>query len=291
MKIADLHQDILISGEDIKEVFQNLYRVGYRLVVAVVFPVSGNRVWEFDDILEGVKKYKAAMDKNTNLLTNWFDLNENSLNIIIGLEGGYLNDLKYYERLYKEGVRLFGLTWNIPSKLSGSCENGEGLTSLGVEFLHWAKEKGVLVDLAHASYNAILQTVELYKGSIYSHGGILKNPKNMRNLNYEIAKAIYDNGGVLGLGYGHLFFEKRVDIYEIADTIINLSEVFKGGIVSGSDFYGLGKSNIVSCLEYPKQIKNLAKLLPEETLKSYFWENFSNFLRNFGKTSSIKAGP
>lgn len=291
MKIADLHQDILFSGEDIEIVFQNLYKVGYRLVVAAVFPVSGNKVWEFDEILEGVKKYKLAIGKNTNLLTDWFNLKEDVLNIIIGLEGGYLEDLKYYEKLYKEGVRLFGLTWNIPSKLSGSCENGKGLTTLGIEFLHWAKEKSVLVDLAHASYDAILQTVELYKGAIYSHGGILKNPKSMRNLNYEVAKSIYDNGGVLGLGYGNLFFEKRTDIYEIADTIINLSEMFKYGMVSGSDFYGLGKGNIIPCLENPKGIKNLGKLLPEEISKFYFWENFFNFLRNLGKTSSIKAGP
>jgi len=240
--------------------------------------------------LEGVRIYKENLGGNAKILENFEPLDENVLNVILGLEGCYFSDIKLYERLYDEGIRLFGLTWNVPSAVSGSCEDGKGLTNFGLEFISWAKERGVLIDLAHSSYDAIFQTLELFNGAIYSHGGVMKNPKSMRNLNYEIAGEIVKNGGVIGLGYGKIFFERDVDIFDVADKVIELSGNFKN-LVSGSDFFGLGRENVVKCLEEPEKIGNLARLLPEGVKENYLWRNFSNFLLSFGRTSSIKEGP
>ena len=290
MKIADLHQDILLSGKNLREVFEKLFASGYRIVVAVVFPVLGGKIWEFDEVLEGVRVYKENLGGNAKILENFSDLDENILNVIIGLEGCYFSDIKIYEKLYEEGVRLFGLTWNIPSKVSGSCEDGKGLTDFGIEFISWAKERRALIDLAHSSYDAILGTLEIFEGAIYSHGGVLKNPKNMRNLNFEIAGEIVKKGGVVGLGYGKLFFEGYANIFDVANKVEELIKMF-GSVVSGSDFFGLGGDNVIECLEEPKKIKNLAKLLPKDIQEDYLWRNFSRFLLSFGSTSSIKEGP
>jgi microsomal dipeptidase-like Zn-dependent dipeptidase len=290
LKIADLHQDILISGRDIRGVFDELFAHNYRLVVAVVFPISNGRIWEFDEVLEGVRKYKENLGENCKLLENFQDLDENVLNVIIGLEGCYFSDIKLYERLHREGVRLFSLTWNIPSAVSGSCEDGKGLTEFGFEFISWAREKGALIDLAHSSYKAIIQTIDLVEGAIYSHGGVLKEPKNMRNLDYELAGEIVKRGGIIGLGYGKLFFERDANIFDVAEKVEELVGMF-GNIASGSDFFGLGRDNLIRCLEEPKEIKNLVRLLPEKIREDYLWKNFSNFLLRSGRTSSIKDGP
>ncbi len=290
MKVADLHQDILISGRNIGSVFDELFISGYRIVVAVIFPVSNGKIWDIDEVLEGVRAYKGSLRNNVKILTDFNELDEDHLNVIIGLEGCYFSDIKSYERLYEEGVRLFGLTWNLPSAVAGSCQNGKGLTDFGLEFINWARERKVLIDLAHSSYDAILQTLDIFQGAIYSHGGVLKYPKSMRNLTYELAGEIIKNGGVVGLGYGKIFFEKDTDIFDVASKVRELSEMF-GKIVSGSDFFGIGKDNSIGCLEEPSDIKNLARLLPENIREDYLWKNFSSFLLSFGSTSSISEGP
>lgn len=289
MRIADLHQDILYSNET--GIFDRLYEFNYRVVVAAVFPMKGDVSWEYDEVINGIRKYKSHIQGNSRIMTSLKDFDEDKLNVILGLEGGYFDDIKYYEKFYKEGVRLFGLTWNVPSKLSGSCKDGKGLTSLGREFLHWAKERNVIVDVAHCSYEGIYQSVEIYPGVIYSHGGVLESPKDMRNLNFELAKLIIDNGGVVGLGYGMLFFDRDIDIYQLAEYIVYLHKTFKNGIVSGSDFFGLGKRDLIKCLENPFKIKNLIKLLPSDIAKDHFWNNFSNFLFKSGRISSNNEGP
>lgn len=289
MKIADLHQDILYSNE--MGIFDRLYEFNYRVVVAAVFPIKGNIPWGYDEVINGIRKYKSYIKGNSRIITSFGDFDGDRLNVILGLEGGYFDDIKYYEKLYKEGIRLFGLTWNIPSKLSGSCKDGKGLTSLGREFLHWAKERRVIVDVAHCSYEAIYQSVEMYPGVIYSHGGILVSPKDTRNIDFELAKLIIEKGGIVGVGYGRLFFERSIDIYHLAEHIVHLHRAFKGGIVSGSDFFGLGKQNLIKCLENPFKIKNLIKLLPADIAKDHFWNNFANFLFKSGRISSNNEGP
>lgn len=53
---------------------------------------------------------------------------------------------------YRRGVRMVTLCWNKDNRLCGSAmDTGAGLTADGVRFVNTCWEKGVAVDLSHAS--------------------------------------------------------------------------------------------------------------------------------------------
>lgn len=282
LPIADFHQDmIFVDG-----ILERLYRAGYRLVVGAVWPLQGGRVWDYGETLEGVRWFweEVKRSPNSNVLLNWRDINPENLNLVIGLEGGYLRDLRQYEELYKRGVRLFGLTWNVDSELATSCcgdKGGRGgLTSLGREFLHWAKETGVLVDVAHASYDTIYEVLESGVNLIYSHGGILEKPFSQRILSPTLAGEIVGRGGVVGVGYGGIFFPDA-DLNALANLIQDLYTLLGGGVVSGSDFFGLGGSEFKG-LEKPEDIHNLLSLLPDGIRYRFAWGEAERFIGRLG---------
>jgi membrane dipeptidase len=65
---------------------------------------------------------------------------------------------------------------------------------------------GMLINVAHASDDAILQTVEVSsKPVIYSHGGFSGIVDSPRCITDECAKALASKGGVIGIQFGSSF--------------------------------------------------------------------------------------
>ncbi len=65
---------------------------------------------------------------------------------------------------------------------------------------------GMVINIAHASDDAILQTVEASKQPvIYSHGGFYNIVDHPRCITDEAAKALASKGGVIGIHFGSLF--------------------------------------------------------------------------------------
>ncbi|NPB04637.1 MAG: hypothetical protein GXO39_09575 [Thermotogae bacterium] len=276
--VADFHQDnIFIEG-----ILERTYRAGYRLVVGAIFPLQGGKVWDFERTIRGMEWFLKELENspNAHLLTDLDNPDSSKLNLIVGLEGGYLPDIEMYDHLYTMGVRLFGLTWNVDSALATACcgdRGGRGgLTPLGREFIAWAKEKGGLVDLAHVSYDSMVEVFESGVKFLYSHGGILSDPPSQRILTYELAKEIVRRGGVVGVGYGSIFFGE-LTLKGLAEKIVEFYEILGGGIVSGSDFFGLGGSEYEGLREI-EDIHNLLDLLPERIRRRYAWEEAIKFL-------------
>jgi len=278
LPVADFHQDIIF----INGILERLYRAGYRLVVGAVWPLQGGEIWDYERTVKGVEWFLRELERspNASLLTDFKEVRADRLNLVIGLEGGYLKEIDQYDTLYRMGVRLFGLTWNVDSALSVSCcgdKGGKGgLTSLGREFLHWAKERGVLVDVAHASYEAMYETMESGVKYLYSHGGILKEPLSQRILTYALAEEMISGGGIVGIGYGAIFFGE-ITLKDLARRIEEFYSVFGGGIVSGSDFFGLGGSEYEG-IEEVEDIHNLLNLLPGDLRERYAWGEALAFL-------------
>ena len=65
---------------------------------------------------------------------------------------------------------------------------------------------GMVINIAHASNDAILQTAEASKHPvIYSHGGFYNIVQHPRCITDEAAKAVASKGGVIGVQFGSLF--------------------------------------------------------------------------------------
>ena len=125
---------------------------------------------------------------------------------ILGTEGGHPleGDIANLDRLYDAGFRLVGLTHFFDNELGGSLhgESGAGLSDFGRDVVAGLMERGMVIDLAHAS-EAMVRDVLAIEGSrpILSHTGIHGHCGSPRNVPDGILQAIAARGGVIGIGY------------------------------------------------------------------------------------------
>jgi microsomal dipeptidase-like Zn-dependent dipeptidase len=125
---------------------------------------------------------------------------------ILSIEGmqvleGKLENLK---TLYAEGFRMGGIAHFYDNEVGGSA-HGEakgGLTPLGREVVKKMEEKGMIVDLAHASPKVIDDVLAMAtKPVVVSHGGSAAICPSVRTLTDDQLKRIAANGGVVGIGF------------------------------------------------------------------------------------------
>jgi membrane dipeptidase len=130
----------------------------------------------------------------------------------LDLEGGFDldGDLDILRALYRLGLRSVQLTaHNQTNGFVDACNDVKkwgGLNELGRSIVSEMNHLGIVVNVAHASNDAILQAAEVSKHPIiYSHGGFRGIVDNPRCITDEGAKAIAAKGGVIGIQFGSSF--------------------------------------------------------------------------------------
>jgi len=130
----------------------------------------------------------------------------------LDLEGGYdLNgDIDLLRALYRLGLRSLQLpAHNTSTAFIDACSDKSywgGINDLGKKIIAEMNNLGMVINIAHASNDAILQTVEASKHPvIYSHGGFYNIVNHPRCITDEAAKALAAKGGVIGVQFGSLF--------------------------------------------------------------------------------------
>jgi membrane dipeptidase len=130
----------------------------------------------------------------------------------LDLEGGYdlYGDLNLLRALYKLGLRSMQLTaHNTTNAFIDACNDvytWGGINVHGKAVIKEMNDLGMVINVAHASNDAIMQTVaESRHPVIYSHGGFHKIVDHPRCITDEAAKAVAAKGGVIGVHFGSLF--------------------------------------------------------------------------------------
>lgn len=131
---------------------------------------------------------------------------------LLDLEGGFDldGDLNILRALYRLGLRSVQLTaHNETNAFIDSCYGEKrwgGLNAHGCKVVAEMNKLGMLINVAHASDDAILQTVEQSSQPvIYSHGGFRGIVNSPRCITDECAKALASKGGVIGIQFGSSF--------------------------------------------------------------------------------------
>lgn len=152
--------------------------------------------------------------------------------------------------LYDRGLRIFAPVHRFDNPLCGSSEGCEryGLTPAGRTALQAAEEHGMVVDLAHASEQAIRDAAGLLQRPfIVSHTGVRAVCEGVcrpaRNLSDEALRAVLDSGGVVGIGYwGHAVGEGVANIPRVMAHVMEMADrrglVPGAHVALGSDFDG-----------------------------------------------------
>ena len=130
----------------------------------------------------------------------------------LDLEGGYdlYGDLNLLRALYRLGLRSMQLTaHNTTNAFIDACNDvytWGGMNDHGKAVIKEMNELGMVINVAHASNDAILQAAAASRHPvIYSHGGFYNIVDHPRCISDQAAKAIAAKGGVIGVHFGSLF--------------------------------------------------------------------------------------
>lgn len=112
--------------------------------------------------------------------------------------------LENVDKLYDAGFRITGLTHFFDNEVGGSAHGLEkgGITPFGRSVVQRLQDKGVIIDLAHASKPLIDDVLALTKKPVLvSHTGVVGTCPGPRNLTDDHLQRIAATGGVIGIGY------------------------------------------------------------------------------------------
>ncbi|MGH9802017.1 MAG: dipeptidase [Blastocatellia bacterium] len=124
----------------------------------------------------------------------------------LGIEGAHAlsGDVNNLDRLFDAGFRMIGMAHFFDNEMAGSAHGAAktGLTESGKKLVERMQQRGVFIDLAHASAKTIDDVLVLSRRPvIVSHTGVKGTCDNNRNLSDDQLKRIALTGGVIGIGF------------------------------------------------------------------------------------------
>ena len=117
------------------------------------------------------------------------------------------------EDLYRQGVRMIGLTWNAPNCFGAPNSRdsevmSKGLTGFGKEAVRHMNEIGMAVDVSHLSDGGFYDVASISrKPFIASHSNCRALCRHPRNLTDDMLRILGEKGGVAGLNFGPEFLD------------------------------------------------------------------------------------
>ncbi|MEK1906134.1 MAG: dipeptidase [Pseudomonas sp.] len=162
--------------------------------------------------------------------------------------------LENVDRLYDAGFRIAGLTHFFDNEIGGSAHGLQksGITPFGREVVARLEQKGMLVDLAHASKPLIDDVLAIAtRPLLVSHTGVAGTCPGPRNLSDEHLKRIAATGGLIGIGYwdaavcdasvGAIVRAIRYAVNKVGVEHVALGSDFDGTIHAPFDTSGLAQ--------------------------------------------------
>ncbi|AFZ70078.1 Zn-dependent dipeptidase, microsomal dipeptidase [Caldisphaera lagunensis DSM 15908] len=287
MRFVDMHEDFGYSVSLGKDLINGNYQSDLTqlknfddvMIFSVVFPamesIFGYSKMYFQSLINQVKiYYRLEKEGMVKIIRNKEDLNKKGIKFLISLEGtDVLND-PYDILLLKElNFKSLGLTWNYDTKFAASCMSKKdyGLTGEGEELVKLANDLGIIIDLAHASKQTVLDVTQITKKPvIVSHTAYRKMKDHPRNVDDEEIEAVIKTGGIIGvMAWYKVLPEKTFESY--LKVINELGETFGWDHIGiGTDFLGIEET--INGFESISQINKLKEYLGEKADK-VLWEN------------------
>ena len=172
-------------------------------------------------------------------------LHENgSIAAYVGCEGAHIleGQVARVEEMYGDGVRLLQLMHYAQNDL-GDLQTLDpvynGLSPFGRDVVREMNRLGMVIDVAHASFEAVVDVAEISSHPmVLSHSQLKFGDKqHPRLLEPEHAKAIADNGGVIGMwpsGFGNDSMQDFIDNTMRLIDLIGIDHVGLGTDMDGN---------------------------------------------------------
>jgi membrane dipeptidase len=139
------------------------------------------------------------------------------------------------------GVRMVGLTWNRRNAFADGCSEpaGGGLSLAGIELVEHLVERGIAIDLAHASERTFADVLDRSGDApvLISHGGCRALHDIPRNFSDAQLAAVAERGGVLGVMLIPFSVGSPANLDRVVDHVEHAASVMGDGAVAlGGDF-------------------------------------------------------
>jgi len=178
---------------------------------------------EVKNTLRALSRAREVIDRNSDrieMALTASDIeriaNSGKIAAFLDLEGPFdmEADLDVLRGFYRLGLRSLQLTaHNVTSDTMDSCcdvHRHGGVGPAGKALIAEMNRLGMVINVAHASNESILQTVELSEDPVlYTHGSFRHIIDIPRLISDEAAKAVAAKGGVIGLQFGNTFNNPR----------------------------------------------------------------------------------
>lgn len=166
--------------------------------------------------------------------------------------------------LYDLGYRMFGIAHFHDNLVGGSCSgrNQKGLTELGFDVVKAMNEKGIIIDLAHASRKVYSDVLKVTTSPVVvSHTGVQGINPIDRNMTDDEIKLVAQTNGVIGVG----FWDAAIKEASVAG-IVNTIDYIKNLV--GVDFVGLG-SDYDGSIRAPFDARGIPMIVDELIHRNY----------------------
>ncbi|MGC9152816.1 MAG: dipeptidase [Vulcanisaeta sp.] len=245
--------------------------------------------------LEMIKIYLILTSRFNNklrIIENYADIeqvmNSDLIGLLISLEGAdMLDDVYDLLLLHRLGVRALGITWNFDNRYGASCfaRKDYGLTADGEELVKLANELGIIIDLAHASRNTMVDVLNTSKKPvIISHANVQGVHKHLRNVNDEVLELLVRNHGVIGVTMIPSTIGPRPNMDSLVRHVLYIHERFGPDIIAiGTDFLGIEKTpeDLTNIGEITRFLNKLAEYgMSDNDIRKIAFENALRVLRN-----------
>ena len=136
---------------------------------------------------------------------------------VLDLEGSFDldGDLALLHQFYRLGLRSYQLSaHNSDSSYVDSCcaqHKSKGLTAHGRDFVREMNRLGMVINVSHASDDAISQTLDVSTDPVLAtHHGLRSFNDIPRNMPDDLLKKLASKGGVIGFQIGNEFHNRKV---------------------------------------------------------------------------------
>jgi membrane dipeptidase len=230
--VANISTDAIYSGRFVQADGTDIPAREYRPKPGEPFAFTLER---FGKILKTVEDGDAVLALSPDVVME--ARAQGRLTVLAALEGadGLEGRIGNLRELHERGLRLLQLVHFRANEL-GHIQtypySPGGLTDFGIEAVREANRLGLIIDLAHANTETILDAVKLSRAPVlFSHTGAKALHDGDRDLTDDEIKAIAARGGVIGI------WPNGESVREMADMVRHITHVRH---LVGIDHVGIG---------------------------------------------------
>lgn len=149
-------------------------------------------------------------------------------------------DLDNLEMMYKFGLRVIQLTYNMHNHVGAGCteRNDAGISNFGVKFIKKMNQLGILVDTGHTGKQSTLDACEISDAPVIaSHTACKAVSGHARGKDDYTLEAIAKTGGVIGVVTVPQFLNQEKERADLNDYLDHIDHLVK---IVGVEHVGIG---------------------------------------------------